>query len=232
MRRADTLALTVGSRMSVSTLMLACVLVIVIGANSMLSSLKAMDADVKLVNQQLAITNKATDELNRTLDSLPPTSEHLKAINQIVGDTAAEVDASAGSLAGLASATSTMDRDLSGIAGSTRSMGGSLASVDSSTSKLSGTLVELDRELGPTVAAQHQTRVQAEQIPVGIFGMNDRLGYVIRQLNYIAAPPGGGAFTIRPTLDPATLPPVPGLRATADPTAVFPRNVWPVYRGP
>ena len=51
-------------------------------------------------------------------------------------------------------------------------------------------------------------------------------------LDYMAAPPGGGPFSIDVKLDPALIPKVKGLTVTTAPIPVFRRGQWKAYTGP
>ena len=64
----------------------------------MLSSLHKMDDDLKVVNEQLAVTNGANDILNTTLQSLPPMNDHLVAVNATIAQTSRETGTSAAAL--------------------------------------------------------------------------------------------------------------------------------------
>lgn len=231
-QRVDALALSVGARATASTLLLACVVVILVGAQSLLSTMERMDRDIKVMNEQLAIANGGLDVLNKTMDSLPPTSRHMGAIVATVGETSKEVKVSAGQLEKMTHTTAELNKSLTSIAGSTASMRGSLEGASEDTSTLATTIDDLNGDIGPLVKTQHEMFLGTRKMRGGLDSMNSSLAYTIRIMNYIAAPPHGGGMTIRADLPRETLPPIPGIRAEVKPVQVFPRNIWPVYTGP
>lgn len=230
-QRFDTLALGIGSRITASTLLLACVLTIVIGASSMLDTLQKMDRDLKTMNEQLAIANKGTDVLNLTLDALPPTAEHLHDVVATVEGTSAEVSESKQAITKLADTTTGLVAALGEIATQTAAMRGSLERVDGGTATLGATVSELNTRIDPLVATQHRMLGETRRMKGGLQGMNASLAYTIRTLNYMSAPPTGRGFTVRVDLDKRSLPPIPGVKATTDPVEVFPRGAWETYGG-
>lgn len=230
--RIDTYALSFGSRIGVSGLMLGCVLAIVLGASSMLSSLQRMESDLNRMSGQLDVTNAGLAKLNKIMDSLPPTSSHLKQVVKTVRGTSTKVGESATSVKKLNTDTQSLNTMLAAIAVSTAEMRGSLESVDSKTGKLGSTVEDLNTKIKPLVVTQHGMFTEVQRMQGGIDGMNGSLAYVIRTLNYITRPPTGQGFTVRADLPKEALPPIPGVKVTADPVAVFPRNAWKVYTGP
>jgi hypothetical protein len=230
--RADRLALSIGSRISISTLMLACVLVIVAGASSMLSSLHKMDDDLKVINVQLAETNVANDRLNQILASLAPMNQGLLRINHTMDGTIKAVSVSASALSALSGRTRHLNSSLAFIALQTDRMRHSLDHLNGQTTKLGTTVTALNGHLDPLVTTQHQTLLAARGLPNGIHGMMGSLAYVIRMLDYIGEPPTGAGLEMKVDIPKSSLPPVPGLKATADPVQVFPRDIWPQYTGP
>lgn len=230
--RFDAYALSIGSRITVSTLMIACVLVIVAGASSMLSALTSMNEDLQVINKQLAVVNASNKVLNKTLDSMPPSSAALKQVVGTVRETAKQVDASGSQIQNLATTSGSLASVLADIATQTKSMGDSLKETDAGTDRLAGTVTELNKRIDPLVVTQHRTRQQIARMNSGLAGMNGSLGYVVRTMNFMTAPPTGQGFTMRVSVDKASLPPIPGLKAEVDPVEVFRRGVWPVYTGP
>ena len=202
-QRADALALSIGSRITVSTLMLGCVLTIAVGAASL-------------------------------LDALPRTTESLKGVVGTVEATSKQVKTSSQAISGLSGQTRKMNVSLARIAGSTGAMRGSLETQVARTKQLNGTVGTLNQKLGPLVTTQGEMLQGTRRMERGLCAMNGSLGYVLRQLNYLTAPPIGGGFTVRVELDKKSLPPVPGVAAVTEPVQVFPRGAWPVYneRGP
>ena len=233
-QRADALALSIGSRITVSTLMLGCVLTIAVGAASLLDALRMMDRDLKVMNEQLLIANKGTQMLNVYLDALPRTTESLKGVVGTVEATSKQVKTSSQAISGLSGQTRKMNVSLARIAGSTGAMRGSLETQVERTKQLNGTVGTLNEKLGPLVTTQGEMLQGTRRMERGLCAMNGSLGYVLRQLNYLTAPPIGGGFTVRVELDKKSLPPVPGVAAVTEPVQVFPRGAWPVYneRGP
>jgi methyl-accepting chemotaxis protein len=231
-QRVDALALTVGAKASASALLLACVVVILIGANSLLSTMQGMDRDIKVMNEQLAIANGGLDVLNKTMDSLPPTARHMNAIVKTVGETATEVKTSSAALERMTHTTAKLNASLGSIAGSTTSMRGSLEGAAKGTDELSTTITDLNGDIGPLVKTQHDMFLGTKKMRTGLDNMNSSLAYTIRIMNYITAPPHGGGMTIRADLPKETLPPIPGIRAEVKPVPVFPRGAWAIYTGP
>jgi methyl-accepting chemotaxis protein len=231
-QRTDALALKVGAKATASTLLVACVVVILIGAQSLLATMEGMDRDLKEMNEQLAIANGGLVVLNDFMDSVEPTSRHLEAIVATVDDTSAEVKVSVGHIEAMTGTTAKLNEQLGAIAGSTTEMRTSLESAAGDTEELSTTIGELDTSIQPLVKTQHQMLLGTKKMRGGLDGMNASLAYVIRIMNYIAAPPTGQGMTIRAELPKQTLPPLPGIKAEVEPVPVFPRNIWPVYTGP
>ena len=230
--RTDALALAVGARVTASVLMLACVVVILIGAQALLSALQGMERDLDEMNEQLAIANGGLVILNTTMDSLPGTAEHLSTIVTTVGDVSKEVKVSADSIGSVADTTEQLNGQLEGIAESTTSMRTSLESAAAGTEQLSGTIGSLNANIDPLVKTQHEMLLGTMKMRSGLDGMNASLAYTIRIMNYIAAPPHGQGMMIRAELPKQTLPPIPGIRAEVEPIPVFPRNIWQIYTGP
>lgn len=230
--RTDALALRVGARTTASVLLMACVLVILIGAQSLLGTLKGMDRDIKTMNEQMAIANQGLVILNTTMDSLPSSDRHLGAIITSVTSTSEEVKRSATSIQTMADTTGTLHGDVAAIAESTGSMRGSLQSAASGTGGLATTITDLNKDIEPLVATQHKMLLSTRSMRGGLDRMNASLAYVVRIMNWITAPATGGGLHMRAELPKQTLPPIPGLRAEVKPVQVFERNVWPVYTGP
>ncbi len=231
-QRTDALALAVGTRVTASVLMIAALIVIIIGAQSLLGALQGMEHDLDEMNEQLAIANGGLVVLNKTMDSLEPTSNNLREIVGTVGGVSKEVKVSAASITSVADTTETLNTQLEGIAGSTTSMRESLEGAAKGTSELSTTIGSLNQNIDPLVKTQHEMLLGTMKMRSGLDGMNASLAYTIRIMNYIAAPPTGQGMTIRAELPKQTLPPIPGIRAEVEPIPVFPRNVWPIYTGP
>lgn len=231
-QRTDALALAVGTRVTASVLLLACVVVILIGAQALLSALQGMERDLDEMTEQLAIANGGLVILNETMDSLPGTAGHLSTIVTTVGDVSKEVKVSARSIGSVAGTTQELNGQLEGIAGSTTSMRESLESAAAGTEELSGTIGSLNANIDPLVKTQHEMLLGTMKMRAGLDGMNASLAYTIRIMNYIAAPPHGQGMMIRAELPKQTLPPIPGIRAEVEPIPVFPRNIWPIYTGP
>lgn len=230
--RVDALALSIGAKASASALLLGCVVVILIGAQSLLGTMQAMDRDIKEMNEQMAIANGGLVILNKTMDSVPPTARHLGAIVTTVQDTSKQVKVSGDAIGTMSGTTATLNEQLASIAGSTTEMRGSLEGAAAGTDELATTIDTLNDDIGPLVATQHQMLLGTRRMRGGLDNMNASLAYTIRIMNYIAAPPHGGPMTIRADLPKQTLPPIPGIRAEVKPVPVFPRNVWPIYTGP
>lgn len=230
--RVDALALSVGSRITASVIMLACVVVILVGGQTLLSTMESMDRDLKEMSEQLAIANGGLDILNDIMDSVPPSARHVGAIRATMEDTSREVKVSVGHIETMTATTAQLNEQLGSIAGSTTAMRSSLQGAAGDAEELSTTIGTLDGGIDPLVKTQAQMLQGTRRMRGGLDGMNASLAYVVRIMNYIAAPPTGGGMTIRADLPKQTLPPLPGIKAEVEPVAVFPRNVWPVYAGP
>lgn len=232
----DVLALKVGTRITASALLLACVVVILLGAQSTLSTMQGMDHDIAKMNELLATSNAGLNILNTTMTSVEPTSKHLSTVVQTVQATRTEVATSTKHINGLATTTKRLDTRLGSIAASTHAMRVSLQQSGASTTKLSGTITELNGSIGPLVKTQHEMYLGTKRMRAGLAGMNGSIAYVVRILNYITAPPTGATdgtgMQVRADLPRETLPPLPGLKADAKPLQVFPRMAWPIYEGP
>lgn len=229
---ADTLALTIGARLTGSTLVVACVLTLVIGASSLLGTLQQLDRSLKEMSGELEIAQTGLTTLSKTMDSLPPTATHLGKILVTIDGTAKEVDTSAASIHRLDTNTRKLNSDLGGIAANTTNVSESLANVDRGSGTLEGTITNLSGKLDPLVESQHATVGQLARMRQGLGGMNASLAYVVRVLNYITQPPTGQGFTVRVDLPKEALPPIPGVKVATDPVPVFPRQAWPTYTGP
>lgn len=232
LQKVDAFALSLGSRMTVSTIMLGCVLAIVLGASSMLSSLNRMDRDLKEMSTQLGMTNVGLDALNKIMNSLPPTSDHLAKVVGIVSETSRQVKTSSASVAKLNTGTKAINTDLAAIATSTQEMRVSLESVSTQTASLGEIVNNLNGKIGPLAATQKAMLHEVVTMRGGMSGMNDSLAYVIRTLNYISKPPTGQGFMLKAELPKEALPPIPGVKVQADPVAAFPYGAWPIYTGP
>jgi hypothetical protein len=227
--RADALTLSVGARITVSTLILACLLVIAVGASSLLTTLKSMDADMKVMAHDLGEAGAGTKQLITYMDSLPPTSAHMEAVVKSVRGTKSQVGASKQSITDLNKRTEKMDGSLKAITKQTGDMGSALAETADTTTKLSSTIDELNGKIGPLVSTHHAMLGQTRTMQNGVCAMNGSLAYVLRTLNYMTAPPSGGPFTVRVDIDKKALPPIPGVVAVTDPLVLYPRGVWPIY---
>lgn len=230
--RMDAFALTVGSKMTASTLILACVLCIVVGATSMLGSLQQMDKDLKEMSSLLEEANGGLKVLNGTMDSLEPTADSLDGILKSVSSTSKEAATSKKAISGLDTTTGKLNGMLSDIADQTAAMRASEEQLGKGTTQLAGTIGELSKTVDPLAATQKGMLGEVRTMKAGMGGMNGSLAYVIRTLNYMTAPPTGQSFSMKVEMDKKALPPVPGVKAVADPVVVFPRGSWPVYTGP
>lgn len=231
-KKVDAFALSLGSRLTVSTIMLGCVLAIVLGASSMLSSLQRMDRDLKEMSKQLAMTNAGLDALNKIMNSLPPTSDHMAKVVTTVGGVATQMQTSVKAVQTLQTGTEQLNTDLAIIATSTGDMRKSLQAVDDQTGSLGEIVTGLNSKIGPLAQTQHAMLGEVLRMKGGMQGMNDSLAYVIRTLNYISKPPTGQGFMLKADLPKEALPPLPGIKVTADPVAAFPYGAWKIYTGP
>jgi septal ring factor EnvC (AmiA/AmiB activator) len=227
----DTFALSIGSKITASSLVLACVLCVVLGATSLLSSLEEMDRDLKVMSKLLEDANSGLAVLNTTMDSLAPTTKSLDAIVVTVSKTSEQAKTSKAAISELGTTTTTLNEMLTGIEEETAAMSASEQELASSTEQLNATLTDLSTTVDPLATTQSGMLGEVKTMKTGIAGMNGSLAYTIRSLNYMTAPPTGQSFSLQVELDKKALPPIPGVKAKADPVVVFPRGSWPVYTG-
>jgi methyl-accepting chemotaxis protein len=231
MARLDALALTIGAKTTVGALVIASMLVIVLGAASMLETLTKMRDGLHTNLGQLQEANRGLDELNKTMDSVPPTADHMAAMVPIVRDTSKEMETSKLAMSQLQAGTTKLNGTIGDIAKGTGNMRVSLEKVDVGTSHLATTASSLNKLVARCAKAQAEMKNIVIGMQAATTNMNNSVAYVIRTLNYITAPPTGQSFMLRVDLDPKTLPPIPGVKATTDPVTAFQRGSWPVYKG-
>jgi cell division protein FtsB len=225
----DVLALRLGTRITASSVLIAAVIVILVGAQSLLTTLDGMERDIAALNKQLAVTNAGVKILGSTMGAVPASQRNLAAIITTVETKQASVAESARQVEAMAATTASLQKRVAAISTSTAQMRASLETAAASTEQLDATITQLDAGMDPLVAAQRRMFLGTAAMRGNLYGMNGSLGYVVRQLNYLAAPPGGGGFTVQADLPKETLPPLPGLSAQAAPLQVFPRGIWSVY---
>lgn len=230
--RMDAFALTIGSKITASSLVLACVLCVVVGATSLLSSLEEMDRDLKKMSALLEDANSGLKVLNTTMDSLAPTAKSLDAIVVTVSKTSAQAKTSKTAISELGTTTTTLNEMLTSIKDETAAMSASEQELATSTEQLNTTLADLSTTVDPLAKTQNGMLGEVRTMKGGIAGMNGSLAYTIRSLNYMTAPPTGQSFSLQVELDKKALPPIPGIKAKADPVVVFERGAWPIYTGP
>lgn len=230
-QRVDALALSIGAKCSASALMLACIVVILIGAQSMLGALNKMDGDVKEMNKQLAIANEGLVVLNKSMDSVMPMAKSMHDIVATIDATGGEVTKSAKTIDTMAKTTGSLDSRLGNIATSTGEMRGSFEKAGAATNSLQTSIDGLNGQITPLAQTQHGMYLETVKMSGGLDTMNDSLAYVVRIMNYITAPPSGQDFSIKAELPKETLPPIPGIKAVVDPVGVFARGSWPIYQG-
>jgi archaellum component FlaC len=227
--KLDALALSVGSRLTMSTLIVASVITIAIGASALLSSLRSMSADLKIMHAQLDIAAEGTEVLNSRMDLVPKMAGQMEMVVGTVGQTQKQVKASRNSVEKMAQSSHRLRGRVDKVSSDTASMKKNIESVSAQTDPLAATVNKLDRKLDPLVAGQHSLIPLVNQSADYICAMNGSLGYVLRILNYLTAPPSGIPFTARVEMDESTLPKIPGLKLEKDPVKVFDRGSWPIY---
>jgi hypothetical protein len=164
--------------------------------------------------------------------SMPRTNQKMSGILESVGDTKGEVARSKTAMAAMRTQTGQLVGILGKVATSTHGMRGAVEGLDSKTSKLVSIIDDMNTKVTPLAKTQHSMLGDVVAMKGGTVGMNNSLAYVIRQLNYMTAPPNGESFKMAVELDKKALPPVPGIVAKTAPIAVFDRGAWPVYTGP
>lgn len=229
-QQVDVLALNVGTKISASALLLACVVVILLGAQSLLGALGAMDTDIAEMNKQMDIANGGLVVLNKTMDSVEPMSVSMHNVVKTIDATGAEVDISAKTIGSMAKHTNDLRSGLGDIAGSTTDMRTAYGDMSTETVGLAKTIDGLNEQIGPLATTQHDMFLGTSTMRGGLDTMNDSLAYVIRVLNYITAPPSGQDLKLKVELPKEVMPPLPGIRAEVDPVSVFPRMSWPIFQ--
>jgi hypothetical protein len=232
--RGDALAMSLGSRVSVLTLVVASIVTIAIGAASLLGSLRDMESELKQMRGELAVAVDGTETLNVRMDNVPKMASQMEVITSTVDATAKQVTASKESVAAMADSAGNMSASVADVTTDTKKMAGHINAVSDTSEKIAGTVEKLDRQLVPLARRQRSLVGSASQTADYLCTMNGSLAYVLRITNFLTKPPTGGPFTSRVEIDKAALPPIPGVKATAAPVKVFERGAWPVYneRGP
>jgi hypothetical protein len=229
--RVASLALTIVTRGTASVLLLAAVVVLLVGAQSLLGAMQDMDTDITAMGKQLAVANDGLDTLNTTMEALPKTAGHVTTILATVQGTGAEVKTSASRIAATATTTQGLATKIDAIGGSTAKMRVSHESAEAGTNELATTVATLNTKLAPLVKTQHAMLGETVTMRSGLDNMNDSLAFIVRVLNEMSEPHTGGGMTIRADLTKDTMPPIPGLKVEADPIQVFERGAFPLYKG-
>ena len=229
--RVDALALTVGTRCTASVLLVAAVVVLLIGAQSLLGAMQAMDGDITEMGKQLTIANEGLVTLNTTMAALPKTASHVETILATVQGTGSEVKTSATRIAGTATTTQALATKIDAIGASTTKMRGAHEHAERGTDQLATTVDTLNTKLDPLVSTQHAMLGETRTMRGGLDDMNDSLAFIVRVLNEMSEPRTGGGMKIRADLTKDTMPPIPGLKVEADPIQVFERGAFPIYTG-
>ena len=230
--RVDALALAIGTKLTASALLIGALVVLIVGAQSLLGAMQSMDRDIAEMNRQLVTANEGLVTLNTTMDALPKTSRHVTTILKTVQGTGAEVKVSSAGIAETATATTDIATKLDGINTSTAAMRASHVHASEGTDQLGTIVSSLSAKLTPLVKQQHAQYLQTKRMSDGLDDMNDSLAYITRALNYMSQPDSGGPLKIKAELTKETMPPIPGLKVQAEPIAVFERGAFPLYTGP
>ena len=230
-QQVDVLALTVGTKLSATALLLGCVVVILLGAQSLLGALDAMDTDIAEMNQQMDIANKGLVVLNTTMNSVEPMSVSMHNVVKTIDATGTEVNTAAKTIGSMSGHTTNLRSGLEDIASSTSQMRTAYGDMSTETVGLAKTIDGLNEQIGPLATTQHDMFLGTSKMRGGLDTMNDSLAYVIRTLNYITAPPSGQDLKLEVELPKEVMPPLPGIRAEVEPVSVFPRLSWPIFQG-
>ncbi|MCW2974183.1 MAG: hypothetical protein JWN72_2456 [Thermoleophilia bacterium] len=230
--RVDALALAVGTKLTASALLIGALVVLIVGAQSLLGAMQSMDRDIAEMNRQLVTANEGLVTLDTTMAALPKTSRHVTTILKTVQGTGREVKVSSAGIASTAAATTDIAAKLDTINESTAAMRASHVHASEGTDQLGTIVSSLQVKLAPLVKQQHTQYLQTKRMSDGLDNMNDSLAYIIRALNYMTEPDSGGSLKIKAELTKETMPKIPGLKIQADPISVFERGAFPLYTGP
>ena len=205
---------------------------IVAASFSVLASVDHINASLTRLEGALVVATRGVDTLNARMTAVGRMARHMHRATVLTQDIGRSVGRSRGRIEQLQSGTARLDGLVGGVSASTGRIGSSLAGLDSGTSALAGSVKAVGAGVTPLVGSTAGLHGSIGRMGGRIGDMNGSLRYVIRILNYMSAPPGGGPFSIRVVLDPAIVPKIKGIKITTDAIPVFSRGRFPRYTGP
>jgi len=206
--------------------------VLTLSGLQMLAALDSTDRSLGRMEASLVQINGGVDAMNDSQTGLVRIDGSMATLAASTDQIATSVARSREQIGSLAAGTRRIDRLVGAVDASTRTITRRLGDVDAGTGTLAGSVSTLGSTVTPLVASTASVRGSVDAMGDGIDGMNGSLRYVIRVLNYLAAPTGGGDFNVEVTLDPRMIPDIGGVSLRVDPVTVFHRNAWKQYAGP
>jgi hypothetical protein len=221
-----------GAGAGLVVLALLTALTLVIGAASILHSVDNVNGNLGRLEGALGTANASVDVLNRRMSAIDRIDRDMLRARVLTARIGTSVGSSRRRIRGLRTGTARIDAALARVASSTDRVNAQLAGIDGQTASLAGSVGAVGRTVTPLLATNRSLHGSVLSMRSGIGEMNGSLRYVIRVLDYMAAPPAGGSFSINVRLDPRLLPDLKGLTVKTDPIAVFRRGQWKTYGGP
>jgi hypothetical protein len=205
---------------------------IIAGGVSILHSVRGINHSLVRLEAALGTANASVDALNHRMNAIGRMDADLARARTLTDGIGGSVARSRARIRALRSGTAGIDAALARVASSTDRINGSLQGIDSQTGGLATSVAAVGRTITPLIGTNRALRRSVTSMRSGVSDMNGSLRYVIRVLDYMTAPPGGGPFSIDVRLDPALIPKVKGLTVTSAPIEVFRRGQWRPYTGP
>jgi methyl-accepting chemotaxis protein len=206
--------------------------VLTLSGLQMLAALDSTDRSLGRMEGSLAQINGGVRAMNDSQNGLTRIDASMGTLAASTDRIATSVARSKTQIAALAAGTRRIDRLIGAVDESTRTITTRLGAVDTGTATLASSVTALGGTVTPLVDSTASVRRSVDAMGAGIDGMNGSLRYVIRVLNYLSAPKGGGGFAVRISLDPRMIPDIGGVELNVDPVGVFARNRWKTYAGP
>ncbi len=206
-------------------------LTLLVGQIAQGKAVKGQDASLARIEKALAQSNVKVRTLNRHLDHLQSIDTQLGTLTRRTVAIGAGVGRSAALTARTDRSTGGLLSAVGGVNAATGRIHGRLGDLAGQTDLLAGQVAELKGTVDPLAADTRAVRVSVEGMNGSLGRMNGSLRYVIRVLDYLAAPPFGGPFSVRVTLDKAALPNIPDITVETSPIPVFRAGAWAPYRG-
>jgi uncharacterized protein YoxC len=207
-------------------------LALTVSGLQMLAALDSTDRSLARMETSLVRIDQGVAAMDASTTGLEQIDTSMDALGSSTSTIALAVAESRRRIGGLAESTRRIGLLVGAVGSTTNTIDGQIAGVSGETSTLSTSVARLAGTVTPLVASTASVRRSVDSMAGGINGMNGSLHYVIRVLDYLAAPPAGGGFSVRVTLDPRSIPPVPGIEVATAPVGVFTRHRWQGYTGP